>query len=55
LSISFWATLLLPALILELDATRKDEVLGSPAKTSKGLMALVFFGFGEIAGSQFMG
>ena len=56
-SISFWATLLLPALIIELNDVKGDNLhhFDSPAKTSKGLMALVFFGVGEITGSQVMG
>ena len=45
----------MPVLIMELNLTRTSPHFDSAAKTSKGLMALVLFGVGEITGSQVMG
>lgn len=54
-SISFWSSLLLPAVVLEVDHTKVIDHTDSAAKTSKGLMALVLFGVGEISGGLVMG
>ena len=55
LSISFWSSLLIPSLTLELSNTRGDKMLSNNDKTSKALFAMSCFGVGEILGSTVMG
>jgi len=55
LSVSFWSSLLIPAITIQLTHTLHDESLSPADMTSKGLMAMTMFGFGEVFGSQFMG